>query len=412
MAQSPFFFARRSRRFPALCFPVRALSVPDNVTCVTVDFSGKMRYNKILKYRGISRGKEPTMTEPNSQPDKIRTPAVGASAANTMTAIRLSRGMAPVGGERVIALGFFDGVHAAHRALLQKTVQLAEETGREAAVFTFPTEDETLKSCVPRLYGTTDKLALLASLGIRRTFLCPLGTVRDMTAGEFTDFLFDTLGGRVAVVGYNFRFAAGAAADADDLCRRMRDRGGDTVIQPPTLYGGAPLSSTVLRRLLTDGDVRQARALLGLPYFLSGRVEHGRGMGRTFGFPTLNLSIPEERLLPRYGVYRSAVAADGRLFPAITNIGTCPTFGARKAHAETFLTDTGADLYGEDIRVFLLDFLRPECTFSSENDLVSQINIDISKTKEQNTAAGEPESLRDAVAALGGNILWQEPGQN
>ncbi|MCQ2413444.1 MAG: hypothetical protein MJ082_01430 [Clostridia bacterium] len=313
-------------------------------------------------------------------------------------------------GKRVIALGFFDGVHNAHRALIAEAKEKAEAIGAETAVFTFPA-DGGVKPEAARLSSTEEKLSVLSTLGVERTFLCPLGEIKDMTAEEFADFLTEKLGCTLAVVGYNFRFAKGATADAGTLTDLMRKRGADTLVLPPKQAEDQSLSSSWIRKLLTEGKTAEARELLGVPYTFEGTVEHGRGFGHTFGLPTVNLPIPSGKLIPKSGVYRSLITVEDRGYFAVTDVGTCPSFGERPTHSETFIFGLDGDLYGKAVRVYLLGYLREETVFPEEKALKMQINIDIMKANEAN--GQEPADLSAVLLrTFKGDYQWQDNGQN
>lgn len=305
-------------------------------------------------------------------------------------------------GRRVAALGFFDGVHVAHRRLISEAVTRAGAEGLEACVFTFTAENRMLKPGTPRIYTTEEKLAVFSSLGVGRTVLADFSDVASVEAETFVrEILVGELGVRHAVCGYNFRFGRSAVGDADLLFRLMVAAGGTCTVMPPMTEGGVPVSATEIRAYIGAGDMKTAARLLGAPYRVSGRVEHGRGVGHTLGIPTVNLSFPEGICLPRAGVYRSAADVGGVLCDAVTNVGTCPTFGTRPMHAESYLVGYNGSLYGNKIRIFLLEHLRDERVFPDEKTLKKQIELDTNETIRRNAEE------RDK-----GEWQWQGNGQN
>jgi riboflavin kinase/FMN adenylyltransferase len=173
----------------------------------------------------------------------------------------------------------------------------------------------------------------------------------------------------------------------------MQAYGGDAVIVDDYRMNGATVSSTRIRALLAEGKCAEARELLGMPYFISGRVDRGRGDGRSFGFPTVNTELYGIPL--KHGVYRTVLDIDGSMHQGLTNIGVCPTMGARSPHAETYILDFDGDLYGRSVRIFLIEFLREEKCFSTKEELIMQINIDKNTAIERNK-----------------NIKWQDFGLN
>ena len=295
-------------------------------------------------------------------------------------------------GEKcVLALGFFDGVHIAHRDLIQAAREIADERSLRLGVLTFGGE---IKSGAKRIYESDEKTEIFESLGADFTVIYDFSCIKDMTAEEFVKkILVDELHCEVAVAGYNFRFGKGALGDAEALVRLMREWGGEAIIREEITDGSLPVSSTRIRDLLAKGEMREAARLLGLPYYIKGRVEHGNSTGRTLGFPTVNMAMYADRVPLRHGVYGSVTRIDGVLHASLTNIGTCPTFSEREAHAETYILDFSGDLYGKDIRVYLIDFMREEIAFSSPKELQMQINIDKNRVIKEN-----------------GDIKWQELG--
>jgi riboflavin kinase/FMN adenylyltransferase len=184
------------------------------------------------------------------------------------------------------------------------------------------------------------------------------------------------MGCKVAVVGYNFRFGKNAKGDADALCKLMGECGGKGVMREELKSDGQTVSATAIRALLEKGKIEEANRLLGKPYRLFSTVEHGNGMGKSFGYPTINTKIETWRIPLRRGVYRTAVRIKNQVYPGLTNIGVCPTFEERELHAETYILDFSGDLYGERAEIFLLEFMRDEIRFESEKELIMQINID------------------------------------
>ena len=320
----------------------------------------------------------------------------GVGKEKDMQVVRYSANMAPIAVRSAVALGLFDGVHLAHRALLDRTRSIARERGLSVAVFTFSSEDQSLKGHTTRIYGTEQKLALLEEAGVETVLIADFSALRDVDAETFVkDVLVGVLGAEAAVAGYNFRFGRGAVADSDVLARLMAASGGVCEIVSPYRIGDAPLSSTYIKSLLSEGRIEEANRCLASPYRITGVVEHGRGLGRTWGVPTVNLSLPTDPTPLRYGVYRSAALVGGRPYHAVTNVGTCPSFPGREAHTETYIFGCNDDLYGENITVYLLGFLRDERVFEDVESLKMQIEVDKNRAITEN-----------------GDAIWQAIGQN
>ncbi|MBQ7356222.1 MAG: riboflavin biosynthesis protein RibF [Clostridia bacterium] len=296
-------------------------------------------------------------------------------------------------GRCVIALGFFDGVTVAHRELIRKAREIAVDKGLPFGIFTFPAEDP-LKPGAPRLYNTEEKLTLLSGCGADFTVLADFRAISGLSDEEFTrDVIIGDIGAAVAVSGYNFRFGRGAMGDAKALEWLMSLYGGEAVIMPEMTAQGAPISSTRIRELLAKGEADTARLLLGAPYFISGKVAHGRSEGRRLGFPTVNIPIDSSRAWLKRGVYRTAIPIGDKIYNGITNVGTCPTFTEREIHTETYILDFDGDLYGKELKIYFLGYIRDERRFESEEELVKRI------------AEDEKTAIRE-----NGDLTWQRLG--
>lgn len=293
----------------------------------------------------------------------------------------------------VTVLGFFDGVHLGHRALLRFAAEAAAARSLPLTVFTFPAEESGLKQDAPRIYSTGEKLALLEECGADRTVLCPFPSVAGMAAEDFVRrVLIGQIGSVCTVSGEDFRFGASASGDVALLCALMASAGGEHFARPTVYADGAPVSSSRIRALLCTGELSRAAALLGAPYFQLGTVSHGDGRGRSRSVPTLNLTAGITPLLP-FGVYATRTVIGGSAYPSVTDVGTTPTVSPRPPHSETHVFGLSRDVYGESARVEYLSFLRPERKFSDEAALYAQIT-------------------QDKIKAMEAFETWQISGQN
>ncbi|MDY4964805.1 MAG: bifunctional riboflavin kinase/FAD synthetase [Dysosmobacter sp.] len=291
--------------------------------------------------------------------------------------------------ERVIALGFFDGVHLGHGALLRRAVEEAKKRGCESAVFTFdrpPKEVITGVPC-PLINSPEDRAALVKRLyGIDEMLMVPFDD--EMRTTPWDRFVTDILVGRYGAVhlvaGHDHHFGhknQGSPELLREKCAEL-DLGCDII--PAVTIGGITVSSTHIRKLLEEGDVETARAFLGHPHVLTQTVGHGRQLGRTIGIPTANLVAPPHVLLPRRGVYAAKITLpDGRAFGGVTNVGVRPTVNnGQDVTVEPWILDFDGDLYGQAIRVEFYRRLRDERKFDSLDALKSQIETDAVKTRE------------------------------
>jgi len=287
--------------------------------------------------------------------------------------------------EKVIyALGFFDGVHLGHRALLTACRHLAERAGCKAGAVTFDVHPESLVAghAPALLTSVRDREALLLTLG-QLDALQVLPFDQALRTQNWRDFLENLIqkGAAGFVCGDDFRFGyrgEGNAALLSDFCR---EQGLLWAIVPGQTLDGERISSTRIRLLLEQGQMEQAVRLLGHPHVLSGSVIPGRGLGHTIGIPTANLQIPEGVLLPKRGVYACQALVDGFLYPAVTNIGLRPTVEGHHITVEPWLLDFDGDLYGKTVFLHFHAYLRPEEKFASLEELKAQILKDAAKTR-------------------------------
>ena len=291
--------------------------------------------------------------------------------------------------ERVIALGFFDGVHLGHAALLRRTAEEAAARGVTPAVFTFdrvPKEVLTGIPC-PLINSPEDRADLVRRLyGIRDVIMVPFDD--EMRTTSWEDFVTKILVERYhavhLVAGHDHHFGHKNQGSPELLVQKCAELGLGCDIIPKVEIGGITVSSTYIRRLVELGQIERANRFLGHPHTLTQVVRHGRRIGRTIGIPTVNLTVPSHVLVPQHGVYVSRVyLPDGRSFAGVTNVGTRPTVCENGSiSVETFLLDFDGDLYGTDIRLEFCKRLRSEVKFASLEALRDGIRKNIAETRE------------------------------
>lgn len=285
----------------------------------------------------------------------------------------------------VLAVGNFDGVHRGHAALIRTTRHLADEMGSVAAVMTFEPHPRVLfrPDTAPfRLTPPADKLRLLAGQGVDAAIVLPFtATLAAMPAEDFVlDIFVRKLRAVHVVIGFDFCFGQARSGDIA-LLRYMGEMEGFgvTVVAPVgdnDCKPGAGFSSSAIRKALETGDIPTATAQLGRPWSVTGKVLRGDQRGRTIGFPTANLGLGDY-LRPALGVYAvEVVLDDGRVVPGVANIGRRPTFGKLDENLEVHLFDFADDLYGREIEVRLLAFIRAERKFAGLDELKAQIAAD------------------------------------
>lgn len=277
----------------------------------------------------------------------------------------------------VLALGFFDGVHIAHRELISRAYAESLRLGIPLAIFTFSGSSQGFKSNSPRLYSDEERFALFEECNVDFTLVADFEDFSQMQGDTFIeDIVINLFNTRVAVCGYNFRFGKGASTGAEALFSYMKNASRDCIITEEYKKDGISVSTTYIKELISNTRLDEAGELLGVPYFISGTVEHGKGLGKELGIPTVNTNMDISRFLPPKGVYASFVFIEGKRYAALTNIGECPTFGKRGIHAETYILNFSGDLYGSSLRIYLTHFLRKEKFFPSSAELIEQIEND------------------------------------
>lgn len=291
--------------------------------------------------------------------------------------------------QTVIALGFFDGVHRGHGALLQKTTEQAARLGAIPAVFTFdrPPKEVVTGKPVFLINSPEDRADLMHRIyGIEQVILAPFD--RDMMTMPWEDFIEKLLIGRYGAVhlvaGHDYHFGYKNQGNPQLLQEKCRELGLGCDIIPKVEVEGITVSSTYIRTLVESGQVERAALFLGHRHCLSQTVRHGQRIGRTIGIPTVNLTVPGHVLVPGRGVYISRVyLPDGSSYAGVTNVGTRPTVTDGDAiSVETFLLDFDGDLYGKQIRLEFCRFLRPETRFDSLEALRDQIRRNIEQARD------------------------------
>jgi len=288
----------------------------------------------------------------------------------------------------VIALGFFDGVHRGHGALLRKAAERAGELNAAPAVFTFDRSPKEFVTGKPVLLinSNDDRRDIIRRVyGIQRVIFAPFD--REMMTMPWQDFITELLvkqhGAVHLVAGHDYRFGHKNEGTVERLREKCRELGLGCDIIPKVELEGITVSSTYIRTLLEQGDVERAALFLGHPHCLSQTVRHGQRLGRTIGIPTVNLAVPAHVLTPERGVYITrAFLPDGRSCPGVTNVGTRPTVTeGDTVSVETYLLGFDGDLYGQTVRLDFYKRLRGEVKFPSLEALRQEILRNVAETE-------------------------------
>lgn len=295
-------------------------------------------------------------------------------------------------GKTVIAIGNFDGVHIGHRQLFVEAKKLKEKLENQTngpvkvLVLTFwPHPKSFFKDPSFRLIYSKEQRADLISALDEVDQLVTLPFDKDLMDLSYEDFfreiLLEKFKAAAIVVGDNFRFGKGGLGDSIKLMALGQKAGVDVLIVPRVNYLDQPVSSSRIREALVLGRMEEVNAMLGQPYQVKGMVSHGKGVGHLLETPTVNILLSPEMESPRQGVYLSRTHAGGAVYNSISNVGTNPTFGTESPRTETFIFDYTGDLYGSEITIEYLRFMRPEIRFEDPEALKAQLRQDISLAK-------------------------------
>ena len=271
-----------------------------------------------------------------------------------------------------VTLGKFDGIHRGHRKLMEKILEQKKETGAQAVVLAFVSDRKTVLT-------NSERRDFLEHMGADILLECPLtGAIRHMKAETFIrQVLVGALQASFVTVGEDFRFGFERKGTPELLKKYGGKYGVEVEILSKEMDGSRKISSTYIREELAKGNMEKVSSLLGFDYFVSGIVEHGRGMGHREFFPTANLIPMPEKLLPPNGVYITLSSFGQEIYPGITNVGYKPTVGENFIGVESYLFDCEKNLYGKNCTVEFRKFLRKEQRFSSYEALKEQIQKDI-----------------------------------
>lgn len=285
----------------------------------------------------------------------------------------------------VVTLGNFDGVHLGHQALIQRAKEEARKVGGEAVVFTF--EPHPAKVLFPEreiklITPLPNKLKVLRELGVDATVVYPFS--RGLAEKPAEAFVQEVLYGKIrphsVVIGFNFQFGKGRTGTAETLRDLGMVFGFEVEVVPAKEVAGSPVSSSRVRELILQGRVEEAFRLLGRPFFVEGRVVAGEGRGRDLGFPTANLEVNPDQLLPR-GVFAVWVkGASGDRLPGVANIGQRPTFKGKAPTFEVHLMGFSGSLYSQELEVEFVRKIRDERPFPTPEALARQIARDVEET--------------------------------
>ena len=282
-----------------------------------------------------------------------------------------------------IALGYFDGLHKGHRNVISLAAA-EKENGLTPVCFTFSKSPKSVLNGTQSnaLMTSEDKIKTLERLGIERTYQADFEKIMNMPAQDFAQkILIDTLKAEKLFCGFNYRYGKNGEGSAETLKSFCDSKGITLTVVPAQESEGEIVSSTLIRKLITDGNVKRANELMCSRFGFSSVIEHGKRLGRELGTPTINQPLCSELVVPKFGVYASIVTLEnGETYCGVTNIGIKPTVGGNTPLCETWMPKyKGGEIYGQSADVRLLEFIRPERKFSGIDELKNAI-LDNSKT--------------------------------
>ena len=283
--------------------------------------------------------------------------------------------------DRVLTIGVFDGVHLGHKYLLSQLKEHARQEGWLSGVVTFRQHPQAVLSPqteLPCLTDLSQRIKLLKEGGIEAVItLSFTPELARLSTRQFVELLKKYLRMRVLVIGPDFALGRNREGDANALNTLGRDMGFNVTVVPPLLINDEVVSSTTIRNALAEGDMKRVHDLLGRPFSLQGQVIAGAGRGVELGFPTANLEVDPQQALPPDGVYATWAYIDDNVYQSMTNIGKRPTFGNNERAVEVYVLDYQGDLYGQELRVEIIERLRAEKRFATADELKQQMAEDV-----------------------------------
>ncbi len=282
-----------------------------------------------------------------------------------------------INSDMVLALGNFDGIHRGHIKVLEKAKEVSKNNNLALAVMLF---DEHPKALIegkapPMLMTAAAKDEILKKMGFQ-IIKAKFSEFRNMSAEEFVLKVYCKLNIRAICCGFNYHYGKNGAGNVQSLQKSCKELGIKLFVCDEASFEGEPISSTRIRKEIENGNIEKANAMLGREFSYKLEVVSGDKRGRKLGFPTINQFFPKDFVSPKYGVYASKVKLGGSWYPSVTNIGIRPTVETDKPRSETCILDFSGDLYGQEIEVYLLEYVREERKCSSLKELSETINRD------------------------------------
>ncbi|MBV4418089.1 bifunctional riboflavin kinase/FAD synthetase [Clostridium tyrobutyricum] len=288
-----------------------------------------------------------------------------------------------------IALGSFDGLHLGHMQLVKKAIELSKVNNAKSMVFTFKSHPRNIinkKSATKILMNNESKLEVLKESGLDIINMASFDyDFMKISPKEFIIKLIQNYNAKGLVIGFNYRFGYKNMGNIELLKELSEKYKFSLDIIEPVKFNGNIISSTIIRNLIADkGDVKQAANMLSRPYMLQGKIISGKHLGKKLGFPTANMEFDTKFILPKEGVYFTAVKFENKFYKGITNVGYNPTTNDNKLSVETNILDFNKDIYGSELRIYFIDRIRDEFKFQNLDQLISQLESDRNYANKKN----------------------------
>lgn len=285
-----------------------------------------------------------------------------------------------------IALGNFDGVHIGHQALIVNLVEVCKKNNLISVIYTFknhPRKHITENGSPKKIISDTQKFKILSEMGIDKLIFIDFDDYqRTLNPKDFIKhILVDKLKMSYVVVGFDYRFGFQAEGDTELLKNHQSQYSYKANIVEPIMIQNETISSTGIRKFISEGNINKANLFLGRPFTLTGKVVRGNGLGKKFGFPTANLRLENDIAFPAFGVYYTKCILNNKILYSVTNIGVNPTIGNDNASIETHIFDFSQDIYDREIEILFYHKIREEIKFSSIDELIQEVGSDIKKAK-------------------------------
>lgn len=288
-----------------------------------------------------------------------------------------------------VALGNFDGIHIGHQDLIKIMVIKAKEKGLKPSLLLFDTHTKSvLDTDSPQCITDIDqKIEIVEKLGVEIIYIIKFDKeLMKLTADEFiSKILIEKMNAKLIVVGFDYRFGYKASGDSDYLKKLSTEYDFDLEVLNPVKNEGVIVSSSHIRQLIKEGKMEEVETVLQRPYSILGEVIQGASRGSKLGFPTANIDLKDNYVVPRSGVYKTYTEVDGKLYNSATNIGYNPTFNKKDKilKFETYILDFNENIYGKTIKVYFKRHIRDDIKFNNVDDLVSQMKLDIKEIERE-----------------------------